>query len=174
MSATRRTEPGGTRTLRLRGRRVAGVALIVALTPVTLAACGILGGQTNHGAAPVEISTDNAGQPTGGSAAAGVDPGSNGGAVTATQNSTQIVTSGGATVTRIGIQIRTQVNTQIRTAVKTQQLTKNVTAPPVTNIQTVTDTVTSTVTGPGKTVTAPAPAPVTVFVTKPCPAAPCA
>jgi hypothetical protein len=151
VSTAPRTEPRATRTVRIRGRRMVAAVAVVAATPLTLAACGVLGGGTNHGDAPVEISQDDGGDQA---ASSGVDPGTAGGAVTATQPTTQLITSGGVTVTRVGLrtlvntQIRTQVNTKVNTQIKTQQLTKTAvsTRPAVTDFQTVNNTVTRTVT----------------------------
>ena len=165
MSTTRPQETGTTRTLHVRGRRVAALALLVIALPPTLAACGLLGGATNHGAAPVQIATDQPKQVDAtGATVAPVDSGANGGAVTATQRTTQVIVSGGATVTRIGLVTHTLVNTQTFTAVRTQQLTKISIPPPVTNLLTVTATNFVTVTLPGRTVTLP---PVTVTVKTP-------
>jgi hypothetical protein len=166
VSTTRLPQRRAPRVLRVRGRRTARVLAAVVLLPMTLAACGLIGGASNHGADPVIIPTGSADLATGTAAA---DSGT-GSATTSAQHTTQVVVSGGATVTRTGIVMRTQIdtrtNTQTMVATKTlPQVTKISTAAPVTNTTTVTQTVTPapvTVTGP------------TVFVTKPCPAAPCA
>ena len=146
MSARRHPERRAPRTLRVRGRRLAGVVLTAVLVPSLLGACGLIGGQSNHGAAPVEISAGDAGAPTGspGSGSLATSPTGSGSAVATTQNTTQVVVSGGVTVTKTGIVVRTQTNTQTKTQIKTQQVIKVSTAPPVTDTQTQTQTVTTT------------------------------
>ena len=141
MSAIRREHPP--RTVRLRGRRTAGLVLTVVLLPAGLSACGIIGGKSNHGDAPVEISAGDATtEPTSVQASPTGSPAP----VTATQKTTQVVTSNGVTVTRTGIVVRTETNTQTQTKTKTQQVTKVFTPPAVTNTQTQTQTMTQTAT----------------------------
>lgn len=160
MSTTREPERLAPRTVRVRGRRLTAATLTLVSLPMTLAACGLLGGQTNHGEAPVEISNGavDPGQadptppstPGGGSPSptdtppadtqSAVDP--NAPPQGATSTTTQVVVSAGKTVTRTGIVTRTQINTETMTQVRTQ--VKILTPRAVTNTQTQTQTQTQT------------------------------
>jgi hypothetical protein len=164
VSTTRQSELRTPHVLRVRGRRTAAVVLTVAVVPFTLAACGLLGGDTNHGSAPVVIPTATAAIASANGASASDGSAGTGAATSGqtTQATTQVLVSGGMTTTKTGYIVKTQVNTMTKVATKTlPPQTRMVTQAPVTNTQTVTSTVTTTVAGP------------TVFVTKPCPAAPC-
>ncbi|HEY6793529.1 MAG TPA: hypothetical protein VI248_02480 [Kineosporiaceae bacterium] len=153
------------RTLRIRGPRLAGAALATALVPWTLSACGMLDNRTNHGAAPVEITATDAGSAVAPPAGSPTRPGGTPPPGTP-QTTTQVVVSGGQTVTRTGYVFRTnvQTKTQLEMMTQTQMATqiRVTTAPPVTS--TVTQTATQTVTDTS-TVTKTATTTATVKVT---------
>ena len=140
---------GTARVVKLSGRRLASVTLSVLAAPLALAACGMLGGSTNHGAAPVVIPTvvDSAGA---------TDVPSSPSSTTTTTTTTTAATAAAApppaTVTRTGIIVQTQVQVRTRTATRTMvPPTVTKTLPPAT----VTQTQLATVTPPSvaKTVT---------------------
>jgi hypothetical protein len=112
MFGTRQYDPRSSalqapRILTFRGGRLVSIALSVVVAPLALAACGLIGGNTNHGAAPVviptvvESSSADGSSPSSSSAAAEPPPTS--------------------TVTKTGIVVKTQTRIQVttKTAIKT-------------------------------------------------------
>jgi hypothetical protein len=129
----------------LTARRLA-VAVGLVAAPLTLAACGLIGGRSGQSAAPVVIpsvsssaATDSGTPPTAGAPT---------GSASTTSAAAQVAPT--STVTRMGLVIRTQL--QNHTITVTRMITaapviRNVTPAPVTQLQTV------TVTQPAVTIT---------------------
>jgi hypothetical protein len=152
MSDTARSNPSA---VQLRIPRRAAATLAVAVLPLSLAACGLFGGGTNKGQAPVVIPSESAGPSSSPSGSSASSTSSSAAAVVPT------------TVTKTGIVVHNQ--TLVRTATKTlPQVTRVVTPAPITLTQTQTQTQTNTVISvpPAQTVTKTATKTATKTVTK--------